>query len=1801
MWAKKILSMIMVVALVGSIFASVPISAVAPEEKVEIVLQDDYGHVEPLTDDLFIVGKGGLYGLYSISRGFLTEIKWQDIYEGYETLPEGFLMVRSESGIGIIDYNGNEIITADWDWLQFESGVIIGNKNGLYGVMDINGNLIVEPLYDSIGDFYEGFAVVYKDGKAGYINSAGRVIVEPVWADAQDFSDSAAAVKDDNGLWGFIDKDGKTLISCKYENASSFANGYAAVLEDDIVYIIDKSGNRKSANGKALMLEPVFNCAGYIDFVKFGGKEEDIACIKLKGETNYCYIDNNFNVLTDSVYKYNVMFNHKDYAITIIPNRFGIEMYAVIAADRADGVKIKTVLKDKKLIKQRNFNDTVFFEAENRLYDVNGNDLFGIEFERYIYHDDNSDIINAVYKGQYVCVSFSGEVISPLSDYQFYYVNDNLYMATADDGRVKLCDRKGEQIAYTDEYTEAYVLDGVIFIKGDNGKWGLCDTDGKVILDPQFDQVYGFSENMLKYKSQGKYGFYNMETGEIIKPKFTRAGIYVDGYCWVSEKVLIGTIDKDGKYIISPLYYGHDDCTGFGGNDFVYNVTSVQKGVNGKYGVINDKGEKLTDFEYDYITAFNDNGAAIFSTEDEGDYKYGIMKVCHNTSEIMPTQITTDKSEIITYVGCYDIINEKVTPSNATNVGVLYTSTNPNVATVDEVGRVYGVSEGNAFVLIVSKASTSVIAAVNVKVEDRELHADNDIIPTTAWEEQNWLSDIVINRLAELGTTKTVEKLTYGDLLEVIEIKITEFADTDPDKIYHIPSIIGEFANLMSIYINPEIFAPLISTMPDSTKFLSNLGDVYINNTYDDEVDEDIIRNNKNGIPDANFYKALDYNFSNVKVNKNYYNTSLRYSNINSIKGISLLQNNYGDLDLSYNNITDISELKDTNFSGTVDLRYNKLDLTDTETLAAIESLEKNGCTVLTDGQNEGKVLFYPYMYDWISDEFVDTPESIRIAAYAEHNKEVRFALHGFDSIEEISITSSNGDIVIPYVENHPEYSDQYVLSYKPTGIGKASIYFTCKGNGKILCTIPVTVTDSRFFMEDIEISYYIYEWEPYFARILCKNDYRDILFRKKGETEWQNYYYDEITQNAVYEFKYVNYAGMESEITELNIEGIRSRITEKEMPDESLRNCFGDLFVGYKVAYYLYAKNRNINNLKGLSLLDFSENEILNFSYNYITDISELANLNLHNVDIDLNYNKIDFTLPHNAAALRKLYQNGCKVYLDNQFAEETIVLDTDSSVGEYEGEYNSSFSVYNAEDVTGVTLSLRDNTSFTDLYCIYNEYSNDFNFGFKYEYPTETQYIDVLYKGEVLDTLTFYINYENERLEKPIINISGYSEVQTQVIYNCHFQTSGEKYEYRKQGEADWKETSEFVSLSEEGIYEFRYMRDGIYSEIAAVPIKKTERDGLVMMLVSGGWKVYKCNSSEIPENLVIPESIQGYPVTAIQNIYYCYNLKSVVIPKTVESIGDFYGCSNLATVTISADNPNYYSLDGMIINKELEEVCWISPALSGTLTIPEGIELISAVNYKITKLILPASLRKISNITSFSELKDIEISSENPYLYAVDGVVFERYTGTLIGCPVTKKGSYTVPEGTLFIGDNAFEYGNLTEIKIPSSVIKIGSYAFSQMPIESIKLYEGLLRIGSYAFAYNKLKEIYIPASVVCIESYAFFYCDSLKKVLIPKSVANIEENILLHVPNEVIYCFENSYAHSYALEKGYSYKLMTKGDLNDDDALDAYDLVEIKKCLLEKDFATGKTVLYDLNNDATVNILDFICLKRLLSGA
>jgi hypothetical protein len=195
--------------------------------------------------------------------------------------------------------------------------------------------------------------------------------------------------------------------------------------------------------------------------------------------------------------------------------------------------------------------------------------------------------------------------------------------------------------------------------------WGFADANMNLVIEPRYDYVDPFFENLAIVRKGGVFGVIDKRGREIIPPRFERitrsaCGIFSvktdSGYVHlnntgtrVTNKVYegafaytcsddripvledgkLGFLDKNGKQIVPCRYDAF--------HRFQDGVAPVRLGnsVDGKWGVVDKQGNEIIPFLYDVVYPFT-KGLAVAAKTDSatGQERWGVIN--KNGEEVIP-------------------------------------------------------------------------------------------------------------------------------------------------------------------------------------------------------------------------------------------------------------------------------------------------------------------------------------------------------------------------------------------------------------------------------------------------------------------------------------------------------------------------------------------------------------------------------------------------------------------------------------------------------------------------------------------------------------------------------------------------------------------------------------------------------------------------------------------------------------------------------------------------------------------------------------------------------------------------------------------------------------------------------------------------------------------------------------------------------------------------------------------------------------------------------------------------------------
>ncbi len=330
---------------------------------------------------------------------------------------------------------------------------------------------------------------------------------------------------------------------------------------------------------------------------------------------------------------------------------------------------------------------------------------------------------------------------------------------------------------------------------------------------------------------------------------------------------------------------------------------------------------------------------------------------------------------------------------------------------------------------------------------------------------------------------------------------------------------------------------------------------------------------------------------------------------------------------------------------------------------------------------------------------------------------------------------------------------------------------------------------------------------------------------------------------------------------------------------------------------------------------------------------------------------------------------------------------------------------------------------------------------------------------------------------------------------------------------------------------------------------------------------------NGCDTIKEIILPNSITSVGKRAFYN---CTALEKINIPDGVAIIYDetFEGCENLKSISIGSlmstlenipysqksieeinvsENNHYFSSEnGVLYNKDKTEVIVVPDSTLTEFIIPDSVTNIRSGAFDdcnmLERITLGAGITTLENIPyTLSCVEQINVSEDNLYYSAENGILYDKTKTVLIKCPKS----------------------DITEMVIPETVVAVSGSAFTGCTaLSTVKLGENVTSIGNNAFyGCNQLSEIVIPSAVTFMGERSVGY----------SSEGNLIDGFK-------IYGTDGTTAEEYALENG-----ITFVDVNKDVMLSHTELVlkvGEQELLTVSNYASGVTWLSENTDVVTV---------------
>ena len=163
-----------------------------------------------------------------------------------------FLRIQDNQKWGLRTFGAARkiVLPCEYDRLDdWYNGFAILGKNGKFGMIDSNAQIVIPLKYTEISEFHSGLARIRdENGKYGYINPSAQFVIQPMYDHASEFFEKETnreiqtASIELNGKKGLISMEGKTIIPAEMDEIGEFKDGMALCKKNSKYGYLDLTG-----------------------------------------------------------------------------------------------------------------------------------------------------------------------------------------------------------------------------------------------------------------------------------------------------------------------------------------------------------------------------------------------------------------------------------------------------------------------------------------------------------------------------------------------------------------------------------------------------------------------------------------------------------------------------------------------------------------------------------------------------------------------------------------------------------------------------------------------------------------------------------------------------------------------------------------------------------------------------------------------------------------------------------------------------------------------------------------------------------------------------------------------------------------------------------------------------------------------------------------------------------------------------------------------------------------------------------------------------------------------------------------------------------------------------------------------------------------------------------------------------------------------------------------------------------------------------------------------------------------------
>jgi hypothetical protein len=399
-------------------------------------------------------------------------------------------------------------------------------KGGKSGVLQLNGKMFLEPVYDSVRYENGVFLVKLKTGgERGWsmIDGQGKRKTDLVYQELDWIGDAYFEARRNN-YWGIVNSLGKEIIYCKYDSIVQYTEGKLLVkfLGEDGILNMDGSWEILPQKKDIEIVDPMRYLirSPYGSFVAFYPDTKDFTAEYFLYKHGDRYLEKTRDL------KFGLL---DEYGQRIIKPEFD-----EISELQDDSIYFARSEKGHAFITK---SGAVLIKNDDRFQEIRDMEeaFIGVKIDdRWGFVDINGKLRIA---NQYENIGPFNEGLAPIKIL----------------GRWGYIDKR-EDIVVQPRYDTVYRFQGGLCEVKKKGKYGLINAKGQITLECEYDAIKRIKNGGFLIERDGKTGLVNNEGRLLILPRFDQVTDLNNGFVIASRKGKYGLMSNDGMSIIPMIY-----------------------------------------------------------------------------------------------------------------------------------------------------------------------------------------------------------------------------------------------------------------------------------------------------------------------------------------------------------------------------------------------------------------------------------------------------------------------------------------------------------------------------------------------------------------------------------------------------------------------------------------------------------------------------------------------------------------------------------------------------------------------------------------------------------------------------------------------------------------------------------------------------------------------------------------------------------------------------------------------------------------------------------------------------------------------------------------------------------------------------------------------------------------------------------------------------------------------------------------------------------------------------------------------